>query len=407
MIATIALVAFRVCLIVTTPSAAAVRFRPVEIAGALPFGAIVLVVQGALPLLLGSLEAEHRISAAGIGLAASLEGLAIAVASCLAGLFLKPRRLRRTAWLASLVSIAATTSICWLTSQNWILLDRVVSGLAEGVLFWVSLGLISRSVTTELWGAVLNIGGTIGAFLVAYVSTTWVMPRLGVNGAFLVIAVIAALCLSMVRSMPDSYAQMPRVSGVAGMVPLRGCAALVATVIFSASTMGLFIYLLPLAQAVGLPQKVADNAVTTLLLGQIVGGILAIIAAGRIGMSFSLWMSAILFLVTWSIYLFHPTAAEFIAATAANGTITFFAMPYMYPLAVAADSSRRAALQSGPAQLLGVSIGSVAAAWAVDACGVDAVPYISAALLLLAMTIILILQLTVPISALLDPVARH
>jgi predicted MFS family arabinose efflux permease len=88
----------------------------------------------------------------------------------------------------------------------------------------------------------------------------------------------------------------------------------------------------------------------------------------------------------------HSSGPLFIAAAAANGFVTFFAMPFLYPLAAEVDESLRAAVQSGPAQLLGVSVGSLASAWAVARFGLEAVPYSCGVMLVLAMALFVGLQ---------------
>jgi predicted MFS family arabinose efflux permease len=362
----------------------------------MPFGAMALLISGLLPVLLGYLEAEHRISPSGIGLAASVEGLAIALSASLGGLFLEARHLRRTALLSSVTLIAANLSIYFLTQQPAILASRAIAGVAEGVMFWISVGMVARTTTTELWGALINLGGTAGALVLTLAATTLIVPAYGVNGVFAATAVIGALCVGFVWVMPDNYPPLPHSTDAGRLPPARGCVALLGSTLFSAATLGLFIYLLPLAHQIGLDASAGDRAVNALLIGQLAGGAVATASAGRIGFRAALGIASLAFVATWATFTLHPVAWLFVAAAAANGFVTFFAMPFLYPLAVEADDSLRAAVQSGPAQLLGVSVGSLASAWAVDRFGVEAVPYSCGVLLLLAIVLFVALQLTTP-----------
>src|SRR5450432_3666919 len=66
----------------------------VHAAATIAVGINSLMVIGVMPILLGALADEHRLSAAGIGQAATLELLAMGVSTALAGMFLEPARLK-------------------------------------------------------------------------------------------------------------------------------------------------------------------------------------------------------------------------------------------------------------------------------------------------------------------------
>ena len=110
--------------------------------------------------------------------------------------------------------------------------------------------------------------------------------------------------------------------------------------------------------------------------------------AGRIGYFSALTLGAAAYACTWPIYAFKPVAWLFVAASAATGLITFFAIPFLFPLAVEADSSRRAALQSGPAQMLGTAVGPFLSSWTVDRYGLTGILYLSGILLLAGMGVV-------------------
>src|SRR5450755_1144861 len=72
-----------------------------------------LMVIGVMPILLGALADEHRLSAAGIGQAATLELLAMGVSTALAGMFLKPARLKLIGVAASLALAGFDIATMW------------------------------------------------------------------------------------------------------------------------------------------------------------------------------------------------------------------------------------------------------------------------------------------------------
>jgi hypothetical protein len=273
----------------------------IRIFAALIFGVIVLLGQGVLPLLLGSLEMEHRLSDSGIGLAAAAEALAITISCSLAGLYLKPVRLRLIAVLGLLALAVANVAVVWIRSEAGIILARATAGVPEGILFWISLGMIARAATTERWGAILNTMSIVGSVIMAAACTSYAIPRFGINGGFIAMAAISTASVAIVPYIPDRYVALKVVDAKGGIPPLRGWLALLGTVLYTASGMGIFIYLLPLAASVGLAGSVADMSVTALLVGELVGGALAMSIAGRIGYFSALTLSAVAYVCTWRI----------------------------------------------------------------------------------------------------------
>ena len=78
-----------------------------EAGGAIGVGVNSLLVLGVIPVLLGALADEHRLSAPDIGLVAMVEVLTMGVATALAGILLKPRRLKLIGIVATLALAAA------------------------------------------------------------------------------------------------------------------------------------------------------------------------------------------------------------------------------------------------------------------------------------------------------------
>ena len=88
--------------------------------------------------------------------------------------------------------------------------------------------------------------------------------------------------------------------------------------------------------------------------------------AGRANYFAMLCLSAAAYGATWPIYALHSSATTFVALNFSLGLITFFAIPFLYPFAAHADPTRRAAVLSGPAQMLGSATGPFMAAALAD-----------------------------------------
>ena len=163
-------------------------FNPLEAGGAIGLGVNSLLALGVIPVLLGSLADEHRLSAQAIGLAAMAELLTMGVVTGLAGMVLKPAGLRLIGVLASLALVASDLAVLG-ASGSTILVLRAAAGAAEGVLLWITVGMIARTVTPERWAGVFFTSS--GARPARYSPSSWrvwVMPRFGANGGFAALA---------------------------------------------------------------------------------------------------------------------------------------------------------------------------------------------------------------------------
>ena len=364
---------------------------PTQRAAVLGMGVMALMSMGVLPVLLGGLEATHRLSSAGIGLAASLQAFAVTIAAGLAASFVKPRRLRLVGAGVSLLLAIADLAVVWVPTEADILLARGAAGLCEGMLFWIATSAIARVATSERLAGLLLTLSTAMSLGAAALMSAFVLPAFGVDGGFALLAGLSLLGVVIARWLPSEYppVEAPR---SAGWLPSRGWASLLATMLYTAAGMGCFIYLAPLATSSGLGPGVAATALTGLLAAQLLGGALASGIAGRVGYFVVLGGSTVGYFCALPLFVAHAGAPVFLAAAAALGFLNFFSIPFLYPLTIAADSSRRTAIQSGPAQLLGSALGPLLAVWASAVWGVIGIVYMSAALLVVALIFILAVE---------------
>lgn len=340
---------------------------PLQAGAAIAVGVISLILAGELGILFGGLAELHRLSAAGIGMTAALEALSMGVTTGLAGVFIKPRRLRWLGVGASLALTVADLAVTRVSGDMAILIVRGLAGIPEGLLLWITIGMIARTELPERWSAVFFTALTAAQLGVAAIFSMGFLARFGPDGGFVF---VAALCLSGVvisLFVPDRYAPLPHeAEALGGAPPLRGWIALLATLIFVASTGAVGIYLVPLAHQAHLTTLVAQNAISFSLAAQIPGSALATVVAGRVRYFTIFVIGTMVALATWAIYGFTAPAWLFIAATTAQGFVGIFVTPFLVPMTIDADPSRRAAVQSGAAQLLGGAFGPLLASRVVD-----------------------------------------
>lgn len=355
-------------------------FTPVETASAIAVGVMALLISGLMPLLLGGLAAEGRISASGIGLTAMLEALSTGLVTGLAGIVLKPRRLRTVAAVASvallLVDLATVRA-----SGGSVMLVRALAGVPEGLLLWIAIGLISRTAMPERWAAVLFMGMGVSQLVAATGLSAFVLPRFGTNGGYVTVGLAALAGLPLAPFLPRSFgATTASGDAVTGVPPARGWIALFGTLCMAASLTAVAVYVLPLARQAGLSVATARTAVSVGLACQMLGGALATALAGRVRYIAVFFVCAAVFLATWTAYAMQAPAWLFIGLTGLTGLAAMLAGPFLVPMTIEADPSRRAAMQSGAVQLLAGAFGPLLAAFAASERNVHGVLVMAAGL---------------------------
>jgi hypothetical protein len=360
---------------------------PVQAASALSFGVVSLLFVGVLPALLGALGDEHRLSAASFGLCASLEALTMGLSTALSGILIPPRRLRLIG-LGATILLAAVDFAGVGSGETMILVLRTLAGIAEGILLWISVGMIARTETPERWAGVFFTQTTAAQLVLALVFALVAIPRFGADGGFVLLGLSTLLGIAGVFACPDSYGPLPGSEGAAGPPPLRGWIALLATLIYVASGSCVSAYLQPIAEQAGLSADVARTALWISLAAQIFGAMAATALAGRMRYLTAFIISSIVFLANWAIIATRVSGFTFILVNTIGGFFTVFVAPFLVPMTIEADPSRRAAVQSAGAQLLAGALGPLLSSQVVSERDVRGSLALAAAFLIAGLIII-------------------
>ena len=373
------------------PAAAPLSRR--EVAAAIGVGINALLIVGLFAPLLGALADEHRLSAQQIGLAASVELLSTALATGLAGMLLEPRRLKLIGAAASLV-LAAADAATMQASGAQVLAARAAAGGAEGVLLWISVGMIARTVTPERWAGAFFTLQTVAQLLLAVAYAAFVIPRFGASGGYAALALCALAGLAPALALPSRYGPLAAGQGDSGLPPPQGWIALLAVFVFGSANGAVAVFLQRYALQAGLTAGVARTAVWVSLAAQVAGGSAATALAGRVRWFTVEAAGAALWLVCWIGFSLRLPAAAFIAANGLAGLVGLFVSPFYVPMIIEADPSRRAAVQTGAAQLLAGAAGPLMAFALVSETDARGVLALGAALLLSGLAVMGWLRLT-------------
>ncbi len=322
-----------------------------------------LLIPGLQPLLLGALTDEHRLATTDIGLVATAELLCMGLTAGLAGSFLKAQRLKLIA-IAALIALAAIDAVTETAPSTQMLVLRAAAGVPSGLLVWLAISLIARAPTPERWAGAYVTTQTLYQLLVATALSAFVMHTYGAAGGFLTLAALCAFNIIPALWLPAQLEPLPQAAN-AGLPNLRGSLALSVSFFFLAATSGVWVYLEQLSQQAHHSAAVIGQAVSISLAAQVAGGLTATLLAGRIPWLFALIGSAIIDLAVFATFATLPAPPLFIAAAAIMGFIWLFATPFLVPMTIDADPTRRAALLIGGAQLVGGSLGPLFASFLV------------------------------------------
>ena len=359
-------------------------------------GLVGVLFPGVGPLLLGGMEAAGRLTAAQLGQAGMAELVAMGIGAAVVGPLFGERRLRLAAVTCGLL-LAALDLVTTRMSGEVLILVRALAGLPAGAMIWLITGMIVRAPRPERWAGLyltiqtllqLGVVSAIGAF---------VLGAFGPDGGFLVLAVLTVSAAIAGLAAPRAYAPLVQAEdNPKGLPSPRGWIALAAVFCFQAFILAFWIYAEPLSRQAGHPLSVASAAFAVSLAAQVAGGAAATALAGRLSWFWSLTISVTLAVGALFVMASLPSATVFLAASAVFGFVWLFASPFLTPLAIEADPSRRAALLGPGASLLGCGAGPLLASFVVSGIDVRPAVWLGVALAVVSLVIIAGLHLTKP-----------
>jgi hypothetical protein len=349
-------------------------------AAAIYLGSLSMLMVGVMPAILGALADEGRLGEAGIGQCATLECLMIGICAGLCGVFLKPDNLRLVAGLSA-AALGFLDLASMPASGAGVMIVRALAGIPEGVLIWITVGMIARSRTPEriagfFWTSIVTGQLFLAIMLVALI------PHFGAAGGFAALALTGFSGVAAAIFTPRTYAPLVADETTSGAPPPRGWIALLATLIFTAASGAVMVYLQPMAHEAGLGADTARTALWISLAAQVAGGLSATLLAGRVHYFTVFASSSFVFIASWYLFTIHPPAWLFLAANATSGFMVVLIGPFLVPMTIEADPSRRTAMQSGATQLLAGALGPLLASFVVNARDVFGVIVLGAGLII-------------------------
>jgi hypothetical protein len=324
-----------------------------------------VMIAGLQPLLLGTLAQEGRISAAQLGHAATAELLLMGAASAYAGGRWQAERLRAIGVISALALAALNIATVWASGET-VTLVRALAGVPSGILIWITIAMITRSPTPERWSGIYLTIQTLAQFVLAAALAAWVISRTGANGGFVALAVLCVISAVAALGLPNRFAPLVADNSSSNMPNARGLVALAAPFLWMAFIVGVWVYAEPLSRQSGHPPTVAGVAVSVSLACQVLGGATATLLAGRLRWFPTLLFCALLNVGCLLAFAVLPSESLYLLTSGVFGFLWLFSLPFMVPMVIAADPTRRAAVLVGGAELAGGSLGPLLASFVVS-----------------------------------------
>jgi hypothetical protein len=373
-----------------------------QIAGIVLVGTIGILIPGVQPIVLGALLTDRHITLLQLGHAASVELLGMGLAAALAAAFLPPRRLRAISISAGL-ALALGNFLTPLAMGESVTALRAMTGAAGGLLIWVTACMIARSSAPDRWAGIYLTVQTLAQFIVASFMTSWFDPGQATRGYFGVLAILGLVCVAATPALPAAFQDLPKAArereGTYQMLPRRALAALASAFLLQMFIVSIWVYYEPIAHQAGLLPRISDIAVSLSLAFQVLGGTVATLCAGRVKW-FPVFLScAVVDFVMVALLGMRPSALLFLADAAVFGFIWLFILPFLVPMSIEADPTRRAAVLISGVSLLGASVGPTLVGLVISPENIRGALWLSAACLVFSVAIAAALRFTNPRAA--------
>lgn len=311
-----------------------------------------------LPILLGGLLDEHRISSDQIGHAATAEALGRVVATVLAGALLRPVHLRVIVAIAALVMIVTNGATLYL-GVDGILAARFLNGAAAGMILWVLVGLLARaSQPGRLFAIYVTILSVVTFLLSSLIML--LLPKWGVSGGYVVLMFIGIVPLILSAFIPGEYPRLVQ-AGISQRPSAKGFLGLCAVTLFMSGVFSIWVYIGPLAKQLGHPAARVHHAISLAIGVQIFGGLAATRLADRWNGAVITAMASILAAASGFLLLSMPQPWVLYVSTCLIAFVWMFTPSFHLPMILGFDPSGRSAIFISTAQLGGIALGPLIA----------------------------------------------
>lgn len=352
-------------------------------------GALTILIA---PGFLGLVADQGRLGDAGAGYVISSDIDTMAVAIAVATFLITRISWRQLALIGLGLITAGSLATAFVHTEGAFIAARVCAGAGEGLTVGVSFAALGQTRNPDrAFGIYLAAGLTISAAILLLLPI--LQPRIGTAPFFIGIAVLAVLCGALVPwltvgNAPTTAGSSGR-SGPTGIHWRLASAGLLGVLLYFLAQGAVWSYFGDIGAASGIRAAFIGRALAISSMAGIGGALLAVLIATRFGRALPLIASAGASAASFLLLKGHVSTAAFICSAVLFNAAWNFSQPFLSGLCADADSRGRIVCAMGCIQTVGTGLGPAAAALLLGKGGFSPVLWMSLAVLVASMIVVL------------------
>jgi predicted MFS family arabinose efflux permease len=328
-----------------------------------------------MPVLMIGLTERFHWSEAKSGLLATIELGALAVAST-SGLYWQSRwNWRWLAIAATLVIVVANLAATQVSGFAGLSCARLAAGAGSGILVALYFAFLPGTRSPDRIGSIATFAQVVTQ-VGGYYASSWLLPQWGLNGLYVLIAIIAALLLPFAKWIPIGAARVEESAGdpredskrrTGNRLP--GIAGLLANAFFFAALTGVYAFFGEFGQNIArLSDEQTVHAMALAAALALLGPAASYLISRRFGFVWPMAGSAV-GLMAVLVLLAHAGYGDFgfLVLISLLLILWNFAQPYSWAIMVAVDERLTVAVPG--AQFAGIAIGPAIVGFGIQSTG--------------------------------------
>jgi hypothetical protein len=313
------------------------------------------------PVFMGAIATAGRASPAQLGRLATVEYLALALGAMFSGRLLAGARLRTVAIVAGLIQFAAVIATT-LASGDWLLPVRAFYAYACGIHLWIMYEFVARSRNPGRLVGSCTAAVVMVAVIASWLASSYIAPAFGVNGVILFFGLPGLMAIVGSFLLPSTLNEAPGVSSTAAptesnfKVPAASLWLLLSVFAWSGWISILWVYVEPVARALGISPSVSQASVLMSLTCSLVGAAAGAATAARLSAGGMLTIGLGVGIAQGVSLLSGIGANGYLFGFGTFGFFGYFLVPFYVKALAAADVKKHSVVFFPGAQYAGGSI---------------------------------------------------
>ncbi|HVZ69032.1 MAG TPA: hypothetical protein VG891_06180 [Rhizomicrobium sp.] len=357
----------------------------IVIGSSMLIGTASLMILGIQPVLLGALTQEGRISEASLGRLATVEVLALAIGSAIGARVLRKGRIALKVAIGCILLALFNAAIYAAHDPVMLFVTRGVAGLLEGFILGAAIVVITHSRSPDRLNGLFLALQTIPQAFLAYALPVSILPRVGADGGFAILAGLAGVAAVSAFVLTERHppkADHATTSGKVWTLPVIGI--LVGVTLQNAAIGGAWDYAERIAVQFHIPPGLVGSALSASLMFQVVGAFAVAWFAWRLPFRIVTIMGPLCQGAVILAIASAATSSIYFGATAVFGLFWLALNPFQVRLLIDMEPSRQAVMVGTAITLFGLSAGPFLSSFGVSVGDVRGAFWIAAVMMLLS-----------------------